>query len=141
MILKAYIAELPKRDDNIFKVRIPFMEDNTTNEMIFNALLCNQPGEYKGYRVGDCVFVSFENEKLDVAIILGKLYVNEDMDQPTYHVVNELNVTSKVTLPDDTSIGGYSASDFFKMYQNLSNINNGAVATSGGTLFYEIVEE
>ena len=141
MILKAFITELPKGEDNLFKVRIPFLEDNTTNEMVFNALLCNQPGEYNGYQVGDCVFVSFENDKLNTAIIFGKLYVDDDADVPNYHIINELNVTSKVTLPEDTKIGNYSAKDIFEIYQNLYNLNNAPVATSGSSLLYEIVGE
>ena len=140
MILKAYITELPKRDDNIFKVRIPFMEDNTTNEMVFEALLCNQPGEYKGYNVGDCVFVSFENDKLNTAIILGKLFVSEDMELPTYHVLNELRVTSKVSLPENTLIGGYSANDMFKLYQSIDNITSSPLSADSNIL-YEILEE
>ena len=73
MIFKAFIKELPK-NDNKYVVRVPALEDNTTREMVLSALLCNQPGEYAGYKVGDVVFVEFENNKLDVPIILGKLY-------------------------------------------------------------------
>lgn len=140
MILKAYITEIPQKGDNRFKVRIPFMEDNTTNEMIFDALLCNQPGEYYGYNVGDCVFVSFENEKLNTAIIFGKLYIDEE-ETPNYHILNELNVTSKVTLPEDTKIGSYSANDIFKLYQSVDNLYSGAVSTVDSNLLYEIVRE
>lgn len=140
MILKAYIIELPKKDDNIFKVRIPFMEDNTTNEMVFKALLCNQPGDYKGYRVGDCVFVSFENDKLNTAIILGKLFIEEEEEVPTYRVINELKVTSKISLPNNTTIGGYSANDFFSMQQNLDKINSGAIL-SEPNLLYDVISE
>ena len=141
MILKAFITQLPDYGDNKFKVRVPFLEDNTTNEMVFDALLCNQPGEYNGYQIGDCVFVSFENEKLNTAIILGKLYIEDDMNVPNYHVVNELNVTTKVTLPEDTKIGGYSADDIFQIYQSINNINSGSVINNDSPIIYVILEE
>lgn len=141
MILKAFITKLPDSGDNRFKVRVPFLEDNTTNEMVFDALLCNQPGEYNGYKIGDCVFVSFENEKLNTAIILGKLYIEDDMNVSNYHVVNELNVTTKVTLPEDTKIGGYSADDIFQIYQSINNINSGSVINNDYPIMYVILEE
>ena len=125
MILKGYIKKLPDQGDNIFKVRIPFLEDNTNSEMVFDALLCNQPGIYYGYKVGDCVFVSFENDKLDTPIILGKLFINvkdKDDGSATYHLVNELTVTDTINLPENTKIGNYSAADFFKLYQKINNV-------------------
>ena len=73
MVFKAIIKSLPK-DNNKYLVRIPPLEDNTTKEMILPALLCNQPGEYGNYKVGDVVFVEFENNKLDVPVIIGRLY-------------------------------------------------------------------
>lgn len=132
MILKAFIKELPKKDSNVYRVRVPFLEDNTNHEMVFDALLCNQPGEYYGYKVGDCVFVIFENDKMNTPVIMGKLYTYPQEDSTSYHVVNELNITGKVTLPNDTVIGGYSAQDFFKLSQ-------GAGASGGGAaLSYEL---
>lgn len=74
MIIKAIIEELPEPGDNHYMIRIPFMEDHTKNKSIFSALLSHTPGIYDSYKVGDVVFISFENEKLDVPIILGKLY-------------------------------------------------------------------
>ena len=96
------------------------MEDNTNNRMIFNALLCNQPGCYEGYSVGDCVFVAFENNKMNTPIILGKLYV-EPIKVPNYNLVNNLVVTDSVTLPEDTKIGNYSTKDFDMLWNAVGN--------------------
>ena len=74
MIIKSYIKALPNQGSNVYKVRVPFLEDNTNREMIFDALLCSPPGEYYGYKVGDCVYVEFEDDKLNIPVILGKLY-------------------------------------------------------------------
>ena len=137
MILKAYITEIPKIGDNIYKVRIPFMEDNTTNEMVFDALLCRQPGTYYGYKVGDCVFVSFENDKLDVPIIFGKLFVDIDEDEPTFQIVNDLRVKDKIDMPDNTTLGGYSSTDIFMLTQKA--VNDEENGTNNSSLNYSII--
>lgn len=79
MILKAIIKKLPDYEDNHYIVRIPFFEDNTKTEAEFSALLSYTPGIYGNYNVGDVVFVSFENEKFNIPIILGKMYVPSDL--------------------------------------------------------------
>jgi len=125
MILKGYIKSLPSKGSNIFRVRIPFLEDNTSREMIFDSLLCNQPGEYAGYEVGDCVFVIFENDKLNTPVILGKLFVEENKNVKTHHIVNDLEVTGNVILPDNTMVGGYTIEDIFKLQQAASIAEHG----------------
>lgn len=120
MIFRAFIKELPK-NDNRFLVRIPPLEDNTTKEFVVPALLCNQPGEYSNYMVGDVVFVEFENNKLDVPIIMGKLYTGIDKDSRGYFKIDKLEVTGGIELPDDAQIGGYSSKDFFGLYQRVEN--------------------
>jgi len=134
MIIKAFIKSLPTRGDNVFKVRVPFLEDNTDKEMIFDALLCSPPGEYNGYSVGDCVFISFENDKLDTPIILGKLFVDVDDNSSTYKVLNELKVLNKVDLPASFSIGGYSIGDFFQFAQvgPTAILENSGSSSGGG---------
>jgi len=124
MILKGYIKSLPKNGTNIFRVRIPFLEDNTSREMVFDALLCNQPGEYQGYEVGDCVFVIFENDKLNTPVIMGKLYIEDSKYSKSHHIVNNLDVNGTVNLPDNTTIGGYSINDIFQLQQASYMANN-----------------
>lgn len=125
MILKGYIKNLPQKGSNIFRVRIPFMEDNTSREMIFDSLLCNQPGEYGGYEVGDCVFVIFENDKFNTPIILGKLFIDENDLVRSHHIVNNLDVTGHVNLPVTTTVGGYSINDIFKLQQQVTSTRGG----------------
>lgn len=137
MIMKAFIREIPAEGDNLFKVRIPFLEDNTRQEFIIEALLCNQPGEFNNYQVGDCVFVSFENNKMDLAIILGRLYTKVEDEVKSYHLVNELKVTSQAVLPENTKIGDYSPRDFFKLYQD--KISNSAGEYDLSSLSFELV--
>ena len=121
MLVKAFIEELPKKGDNRFIIRIPYFEGNRNTSILYTALLCNQPGEYSGYTVGDCVYVGFENERLNDPVIFGKLYIDEDDEALAYHEINELKVTNHVSLPNDTRIGEYSTVDMFKLFQKLSS--------------------
>lgn len=135
MTLKAFIVGLPENGSNEFQVRIPYFEGNSNRQVIYSALLCNQPGEYGGYKIGDCVFICFEDTKLDVPIILGKLYTEEDKEVPSSHTVSNLNVTGTINLPANTTIGGYSTVDIFKNYQKESN--NGSLDISN--LDYDVI--
>ena len=135
MVTKAYIKRLPAIDDNHFMVRIPYMEDNTGQEVIVPALLCNQPGSYGGYQLGDCVFVTFESDKHmddeaigDVPVIIGKLYIEDSSPTPSSLKIESLSVVKKVNLPTDSKIGKYSVKDIFSAAQSaeaaLSRIEN-----------------
>ena len=84
---KAYITAKPEEGDNIFKVNIPLMADNVSEEALFDALLCSN-GNYNDYNVGDCVFVSFEDDKYNTAIILGKLFTDVPKNNTAYGLFN-----------------------------------------------------
>ena len=116
MIIKAYIVSVPENGKNDFKVRIPFLEGNSPEPAIFSALLCCMPGESNGYSVGDCVFIAFENNKKNTAIILGKLYTGE-VDSTTSLVVDNITVKTKANLPSSTKIGIFGEKEFFKLSQ------------------------
>lgn len=124
---KAYIYEMPEKDSNIFKVNIPLMADNVNDEAIFDALLAVQSGTYNDYKVGDCVFVDFEDDKYNTAIILGKLYTDVPEENDAYGLFNQLNVTGSAVLPEDTKIGKYSTQDIFNLYQGVENGTGGSI--------------
>lgn len=126
MTTKAYITKVPERGSNIFQVNVPLMKDNVSSEAIFDALLCNSSDSYSNYHVGDCVFVNFEDDKYDTAIILGKLYTKTPDDSDAYSVLNSLKVTGSAELPYDTTFGGrYSVRDFFNLYQGSGSGGGG----------------
>lgn len=128
-ISKGYIEELPKSGSNIYVVRMPLYEDNTGTKMLFNATACFPPGYNGGYSVGDVVFLTFENEKPEMAIILGKLFTVETEQKQTTTLenfsknalikkrvgdyaeitstakVNSLEISDSVDLPKNTSLG------------------------------------
>lgn len=119
---KAYITKVPEEGSNIFQVNIPLMQDNVSDEAIFDALLCSTSGNYNDYKVGDCVFVDFEDDKYNTAIIMGKLYTEVPKENEAYGLFNELKVTGSVTLPENTKIGQYSPQDIFNLYQGVQTL-------------------
>lgn len=118
---KAYITALPEEGSNIFKVNVPLMIDNVSDEAIFDALLCYNEGNYNGLKVGDPVFVDFEDDKYNIAIILGKLYTDVPEENAAYGLYNQLNVTGSAVLPENTKIGNYTPQDIFNLYQGIQN--------------------
>ena len=127
IITKAYIKSIPEEGDNIFTVNVPLMADNVNDEAVFDALLCVSPGSYNDYKEGDCVFVGFEDDKYNIAIIFGKLFVNVPEDNDAYGLFNQLNVTGSVVLPEDTKIGNYTPQDIFNLYQGVENGTGGSI--------------
>lgn len=113
---KAYIKSVPEEGSNIFKVEVPLMEDNTGTEAIFDALLCTVPGHYKGLEVGDTVFVEFEDDQYNTAIILGELFTEIPTKSTTYSIINDLKVTDTASLPPNTRFGDYTAQDIMNLY-------------------------
>lgn len=116
---KAYVTKVPENGDNIFKVNVPLMMDNTETEAEFEAIISHSPGIYKGIEVGDCVIVTFEDDKYDMAIILGKLFTEVPESTQAYGLFNQLEVTGSVILPQDTKIGNYTPQDIFNLYQGV----------------------
>lgn len=122
---RAYIVKIPENGDNHFKVRVPFMEDNTGEEAIYDALLCISPTSYNGYSVGDVVFVTFENNKYNNCIILGKMFTSTPTSSSAYTLTDELKVTGQAYLPPTTKIGEYTAQDLTNLYNAASNGGTG----------------
>ena len=136
MFTKALITETPKLGDNHYKVRIPLFEDTTGQEVIMDALCCHAPGVFNGFNVGDCVYVTFEDAKLNIPVIIGKLYVNEQDDFSTGYF-NNIKVTNNVKLPMDTTFGNglkikslYDTIQYLNSNSNL-NADDGSEGSSG----------
>ena len=115
MILKAIIKKLPE-DSNYYTVRIPFFEDHTKDEIEFEALLAYTPGITNTYNINDRVFVSFENNKYDRPIILGKLYTVTESD--------EISGTSQNTMAGDANLNSLKVEGISLTGDTLNRINN-----------------
>lgn len=141
LLTKAFITKLPDEGSNIYQVRVPLMEDNTQREAIYNATCCASPGTFNAYQVGDCVYVDFEDEEITTAVIMGKLVKSENEEENNvYTSINDLNVTGRTVLPEDTTIGGYTISNLVSMINTASNSAN-SVTNSGGGFSYKTVRE
>lgn len=121
MFTKALIVKTPEEGDNHYKVRIPLFEDTTGNEVIYDALSCHPPGVFNGYNEGDCVYVSFEDAKLNIPVIMGRLYT-EEQDDYAKGLFNNLNVTNSANLPMSTTFGGKMSIN--NLYDALQFINS-----------------
>jgi hypothetical protein len=102
---------------NICRVRIPLFENaaRNTNVIEADAQFSVVPGLYNSYKVGDVVFIGFEENKMEAPVILGKLFVStsaEASDQRGTLSGNSLSITDTAQLPYSTLF------DFTKISQN-----------------------
>lgn len=119
---RAYITKI--NDDNTFQVRVPFLEDNTKNEMIFNAILSCSPEFTGGFKVDDVVIVTFEGHEMDNAIIIGKMFTKESTSaslKPSF-----LEVTQNAKLPENTTIGYVKYQDLIDLMERVARLEEKA---------------
>lgn len=115
--------------DNKFVVDLPIFnssginKDNSMSASQVNATLCYQPGNLDSYRVGDVVYVTFEDNDYSRAVIIGKLYLGDD-DCVGMSSVDKLKVKSGAILPENTTLGDIKVSDISRTIKNLSNISS-----------------
>lgn len=142
MITKAEILQLPKGAytndngdlvvDNKFKIYIPIFcrageqKDSNLGACTTYATLCYNPGAENGYRVGDIVYVAFENNQIGEPVIIGKLFLNktQDSENSTYLIGDELNISKKATLPSNTTIGDITGEQLAKLFRVVANLEN-----------------
>ena len=127
ILTKAFITELPGSDSNLFKVRVPLMEDNTEGEAIFEATCLSIPGLYNTLNVGDCVYVDFEDDEITNAVIMGKLMTEDETPtgDGTYQATEDLKVADRAELPENTTIGGVTITEIL---QRIDTANNAATS-------------
>lgn len=116
---------------NTCTVHIPFFETAGNDPIIETATVSNTPGSYNGYKVGDVVYVAFEDGSMSNPVVIGKLYLGtekEKADPRGVSNVEESTASKKATLPADASL----AADLDKTvpnttvpYSSLSSIANG----------------
>lgn len=136
IVTKAFIDQLPEKDSNIYKVRIPLMEDNTGTPAIFDATSCHASGFFNEYAVEDCVYVCFEDEEMVSAVILGQLDLGKIPERNNvYSLIDNLNVTGYATLPENTKIGDYMLKD---LLDNIDTAHSVAVSANTGLIFKEM---
>jgi hypothetical protein len=79
------------------------------------------PGIYNSYKTGDIVFIGFEENKMELPVILGKLFVSASTEAGSYRgnvSGNSLAITDTAQLPYSTLF------DFSKIAQNNKLYND-----------------
>jgi hypothetical protein len=102
---------------NMCRVRIPLFENASRNVNMIeaDAQINIVPGIYNSYKTGDIVFIGFEENKMELPVILGKLFVSASTEAGSYRgnvSGNSLAITDTAQLPYSTLF------DFSKIAQN-----------------------
>jgi hypothetical protein len=116
---------------NTCTVHIPFFETAGNDPIIETATVSNTPGSYNGYKVGDVVYVAFEDGSMSNPVIIGKLYLGtekEKADPRGVSNVEESTAAKKATLPADAKLAADldpNVPNTTVPYNSLSSIANG----------------
>lgn len=106
MLTKAIIQSIDYTK-NMCRVRIPLFENAARNVNMIeaDAQINIVPGIYNSYKTGDIVFIGFEENKMELPVILGKLFVSASAEASSYRgnvSGNSLSITETAQLPYST---------------------------------------
>lgn len=109
MITKAIIKRLNTDNDNHFRVYIPLLRkaNNTEDDATLDATLIYIRGLENTFKVGDIVFVDFENNQYSSPVILGLLYLGKEItDEITTNATfKSIHTLDSTRLTENTIIG------------------------------------
>ena len=80
------------------------------------ATICIPPSVYPSIRVGDTVWVDFEDDNVDKPVVMGILYSSGCFTTKSDIKCTSLEVKDSAILPENTSIGPITS-------QNISHLN------------------
>jgi len=142
MITKAIILERII-NSNTYAVRVPYLESAGIRTGKIIATLSDNPAISEEYRVGDVVYVGFEEHQAEKVVILGKLSLNEN--EPRGHAnLESLDVQNSARLPKNTTIGDVDYSEILSAFRKFDSkqdtlipgnnitIENNVISASGG---------
>ena len=102
---------------NTYYVRIPYLETSGVGVSRLVATVSDNPAISEEYKVDDVVYISFEEHQANKPVIIGKLYVEGSGHRGSANF-EALNVSTKVNLPKDTTIGGKDLSQLLNKVEN-----------------------
>ena len=124
MLTKAIIQSIDYTK-NMCRVRIPLFENAARNVQMIeaDAQINIVPGIYNSYKTGDIVFIGFEENKMELPVILGKLYVSASAEASSYRgnvSGNSLAITDTAQLPYSTLFNYDKISQNNTIYNDLN---------------------
>lgn len=120
MITKATIEKV--LNNKTYQVRIPIIDKTSksslTNNILATAVISSQINCPLNYRIGDVVFVDFEENNYNKPVILGSLYSGTNSQSKPTLLLNSIEVKENATLSSNTKIG----KDI--KYENILSLKN-----------------
>ncbi len=142
MITKAIVEQI--LNEHSVKVRIPILDkviNASTGTPIDNnqiASECVLPNFHYNFKIGDVVFVDFEENNMDSPVIIG--YLTNTSEQRTDGTLLSINVENGVVLPKDTSIGSVTGEEIQYLNDTTFNIQNEINSINNNTFSLSIKE-
>jgi hypothetical protein len=124
MLTKAIIQSIDYTK-NLCRVRIPLFENASRNVNMIeaDAQFSIVPGVYNSYKTGDVVFIGFEENKMELPVILGKLFVSTAAEASSCRGSlsgDALTITDTAKLPYSTVFSYDKITQNDKLYQDLN---------------------
>lgn len=132
MITLGYVDKVNLSASTTIRVRIPLFEKSGISEQaLFDASVCQEPGSMNGYVEGDCVVVGFMDNTMEKPLILGKLFTGGETSATNFSHANSLVVTEAAELPGNTTIGGVSVRGMITKLNAVEGVSQGGYAEEG----------
>ena len=124
MLTKAIVQSIDYTK-NMCRVRIPLFENAARNINMIeaDAQINIVPGVYNSYKTGDVVFIGFEENKMELPVILGKLFVSASAEANSHRgnvSGNSLSITDTAQLPYSTIFNYDKIAQNDTIYKNLN---------------------
>lgn len=115
-------------DKQTVAVRVPiFDKSKTSNEgvatdLLGKASICVLPNCIPNVRVGDVVYVGFENNDKSKPIIIGYVYIDKEYSTRQGISAQSIDVLATASLPKETTIGSVSSYSISMLQGTRANV-------------------